>query len=55
MRTYSSTSREVLSARRITHVLKHNDAFGKRLYYYTISMKACRGRLRKVLQSLGAG
>jgi hypothetical protein len=26
MRTYSSTSREVLSALRITHVLKHNDA-----------------------------
>jgi hypothetical protein len=25
MRTYSSTSREVLSALRITHVLKHND------------------------------
>lgn len=26
IRTYSSTSREVLSALRITHVLKHNDA-----------------------------
>jgi len=26
MRTYSSTSREVLSALRITHVLKHNEA-----------------------------
>jgi hypothetical protein len=25
IRTYSSTSREVLSALRITHVLKHND------------------------------
>lgn len=26
IRTYSSVSREVLSALRITHVLKHNDA-----------------------------
>jgi hypothetical protein len=26
IRTYSSMSREVLSALRITHVLKHNDA-----------------------------
>jgi len=25
-------SREVLSALRITHVLKHNDAIGKRVY-----------------------
>ena len=32
MRTYSSTSREVLAALRITHVLKHNDGSESGLY-----------------------
>ena len=39
MRTYSSMSREVLSALRITHVLKHNDGSESG---FTITPSACK-------------
>jgi hypothetical protein len=35
--------------------VKAQRRIGKRLYHYSLGMKVCRGRLRKDLQSLGAG